>query len=65
MQLLIDISIMGSTYKTRRNKDIRTRLEIIKDSDSFAKETFLQLRLDDSCWNRLLRYLRLKAPQKL
>ena len=38
---------------------------VVKDSDSFAKETFLQLRLDDSCWNRLLRYLRLKAPQKL
>ena len=53
------------TYKTKRNKDIRTRLEILKDADEFAKKTFLQLRLDDSCWNRLLRYLRLKKPQKL
>ena len=54
-----------ATYKTKRSKDMRTRMEILKDADSFAKETFLQLRLDDSCWNRLLRLLRLKAPQKL
>lgn len=53
------------TYRTNRNKDIRTRVEILKDADEFAKETFLKLRLDDSCLNRLLRYLRLKSPQRL
>lgn len=56
---------MGKSYQTKRNRDIRTRLDVMKDADSFAKETFIKLRLDDSCWNRLLRYLRLKAPQKL
>ena len=52
-------------YQTRRSKAIRERLEVMKDADEFAKETFIRLRLDDSCWNRLLRYLHLKAPQKL
>ena len=52
-------------YQTKRSKDIRTRLEILKDSDEFAKETFLKLRLDDSCLNRLLRYLGLKKQQSL
>ena len=56
---------MAGFYKTKRSKDIRTRLEILKDADEFAKETFIKLRLDDSCWNGLLRYLRVKAPQKL
>lgn len=52
-------------YQTKRSKDIRTRLEILKDADEFAKETFIKLRIDDSCWNRFLRLLRLKKPQKL
>jgi hypothetical protein len=53
------------TYKTKRSRDMRMRMDILKDSDEFAKETFIKLRLDDSCWNRLLRYLRLKKPQRL
>lgn len=56
---------MGKTYQTRRNKDIRTKLSALKDADEFAKQTFILLRKDDSCWNRFLRFLRLKAPQKL
>lgn len=53
------------TYKTKRNSDIRIRLDALKEADEFAKATFIALREDDSCWNRFLRFLKLKKKQSL
>lgn len=56
---------MGRSYRTKRNKEVRIRLDALKNADSFAKETFIALRKDDSCLNRFLRFLGLKERQKI
>lgn len=52
-------------YKTKRNKDIRIRLDAIKNADKFAKATFIALRNDDSCWHRFLRFFRIIKKQSI
>ena len=51
-----------STYTTKRNKEARIRFDAVKNGDEFAKLTFIQLRKDDSCLNRILRFFRFKSP---
>jgi hypothetical protein len=50
-------------YKTKRSRDARVRLKALENGDEFAKLTFLALRKDDSCKNRLLRLFGFKKPQ--
>ena len=56
-------------YQTKRSREQRMRTKerfnAIKNGDEFAKMTFIQLKKDDSTWNRFLRALGLKKRQTL
>ena len=56
-------------YKTKRSKEnrqrIKIRLDALKNADEFAKQTFLALKNDDTCWKRFLRALKIIPPQKI
>tara|TARA_R110000787_G_scaffold276483_2_gene385434 strand:+ start:921 stop:1088 length:168 start_codon:yes stop_codon:yes gene_type:complete len=54
-----------SSFSTRKSNDRKIRANALSNGNEFAKMTFLQLKKDDSTWNRLLRYLRLRKPQKI
>jgi len=54
-----------SAFRTRKSKDIKVRLDALKNADEFAKQTFLALRKDDSCLRRLLRFFWIIKPMKL
>jgi len=56
---------MGNSYKTRRNRNARLRLDAVRNGDEFAKLTFVQLRKDDGCINRFLRFFGFKSPQNV
>ncbi len=54
-----------SRFKTRRSSDIKIRLDALKNADEFAKQTFIALRKDDTCWRRFLRFFRIIPKQKI
>lgn len=54
-----------SSYKQRSKESILKRAQTLRDADEFAKKTFIQLRKDDTCIKRFLRFFRLIPQQKL
>ena len=54
-----------SSYKAQKRSSIKQRLRTLEEADEFAKNTFIALRKDDTCWKRFLRYFRLIPRQKV
>ena len=54
-----------SSFSTRKSNDRKIRANALKNGNEFAKMTFLQLKKNDSTWNRFLRFFGLKKQQKL
>ena len=54
-----------TAFRTRNSKDIKIRLDALKNGNDFAFQTFLALRKDDSCWRRLLRFLYIIKPMDI
>jgi hypothetical protein len=53
------------TYNSQKKSSIKARAKTLQDADQFAKITFIQLRKDDTCWKRFLRFFRFIPPQKV
>jgi hypothetical protein len=54
-----------SAFKTRNSTDIKIRANALKNGNEFAIMTFLELRKDDTCWKRFLRFFRIIPQQKI
>ena len=54
-----------SSYKAQKRSSIKQRLRTLEEADEFAKNTFIALRKDDTCWKRFLRYFRIIPQQKV
>lgn len=54
-----------NSYKSQKKKSIKERMLTLKEADEFAKNTFIALRKDDTCWKRFLRMLMIIPQQKV